>query len=784
MPLILQNNYLPLELIGRGGFGKTFLAWDSNLKHNCVIKQLQPRNLSVNPLPSSVIEHIKQSFQREAIILRDLRHHQIPRLWNYFEIIAPFDSTETDISENRQKLFYLVQDYIEGENLAQIIQNKKFSENEVLKILQSILPILQYIHSQWVIHRDIKPANIILYNNEIPYLIDFGAVKQAVAGVPVEQSMVIGTADYAPPEQLSGKAVSYSSDLYSLAATCICLLTGRHPKGLRFEGTWTWHQYANVSNNFASILDKMLSPEPLHRFQSAAEVIVALQELQQPSQLSTNLPTINTGNTLNPNQASATTTTFNVSSFFNKIKRRLPKAPLLFVILGFISLAIALLINWWINQPICDFQNQIGFSCGEIVLFPKNPKITHDIFDVKQKATKEFKHGKFKESTQDFQKYLNLNQNDPEARIYLNNAKAALKRNPLKIAAAVPIIDDTFNTSNALAEQLLRGFAHVQDRINQGGGIDGQMLFIEIASYLGSTGRIKYVADNIASKKNILGVVGYYTSDNILEAAPSYDGKIVAISPTSTAVRDYNFRLNNYIFRTSPDNSAAASRLVAYMVDQKLKKTAIFYQPDDKYTTSFIKEFKNILYKNQGELVDECQVTHSATEALNCLQRAKQNKAEVILLAFSDKIANIVAVPIISQSQNITILNADTLYLESVTQANNPKLRVAVRWHRSNATNSNFVEESVKLWGTGDVSWRTAMSYDATMAIVEGLRRTQGNYTRHRLYEELKDPNFSVKGASAKLEFNDLGDRKPLPGIGILVKVENNRFVIDEANSK
>lgn len=712
MDLILKTRYLPLKQIGWGGFGKTFSAWDSHLQQQCVVKQLRPRNPSGINFSATVLERIKKSFEEEAKALRDFRHEQIPQLYDYFELPAPSDSQE----ESRQELFYLVQEYIQGDTLAEKLNKKiRFSESEVFQVLRQLLDVLKYIHEKkGFIHRDIKLSNIICHEDGTLYLIDFGAaVKRTLEpGVPVEQSMAMGTPIFAPPEQLAGRKEVYpSSDLYSLAATCVCLLTSKNVNELYNQHRWIWREYANVSNDLASILDRMLLLEPKDRFQSAAEVIIALSRETVLNQ-DTEIPSVRqTRETKNSGARSYPDTirdreTLPSPSFLVQFKRRLLKAPSL-IGLGLLSLAIALLINWRMQpHPICDFQNENGFSCGETVLLPKNPRITNDIFDYKRKGTDAFKQEKFQEASQYFQNYLDSNKNDPEALIYLNNAKAALTKNPLKIAAAVPIIDDPLNPSNALAEQMLRGFAHVQDNLNQKNGINGRLLFIEIASYFRSTGKIKQVADAIVSKENILGVVGYYTSDNMLESAPSYDGKIVVISPTSTAIRDADFRLNNYVFRTSPDNSAGAGKLVEYMVRQKQKKTAIFYQPSEKYTTSFIKVFKDILFQNQGQLVNECQVTQSSTEALLCLQQAKKSEAEVILLAFSDKVAEIAAIPIINQSENITILGADTLYLESVTQTNNPKLRIAVRWHRSNGAKSKFEQESVKLWGTGDVNWR------------------------------------------------------------------------------
>ncbi len=290
MPLILEGSFLPLDLLvpdqKRGGFGRTFLAQDLNFPDRPlrVIKQLHPRNI----YGQQTLEIIETMFQREASVLERLRHPQIPLARALLMLEAPADLQEKSHQQSvgNNNFFYLIQDYITGDNLDTLLRKKgKFSEHEVVKVLQEILNILDYVHQEGVIHRDIKPSNIMnCHHNNKFYLIDFGAVKQVVvAGIPTEQSIVIGTPDFAPPEQLAGRPVSASSDLYSLAATCVCLLTGNHStQKLRNDDTWNWTENINVSDNFANILQRMLSPFPENRFQSAQEVIAAINAPTNP----------------------------------------------------------------------------------------------------------------------------------------------------------------------------------------------------------------------------------------------------------------------------------------------------------------------------------------------------------------------------------------------------------------------------------------------------------------------------------------------------------------------
>jgi len=148
--------------------------------------------------------------------------------------------------------------------------------------LSEILPILEFIHSKQVIHRDIKPENIIRRKSDNKLiLVDFGAAKFVS---PLNRSMtgtIIGSAEYIAPEQGNGKAVN-ASDLYSLGVTCLYLLTGISPFDL-FDGgehQWVWRQWLvnnPVSNDSGNILDKLIEFGTKKRYQSASEVLSALQ---------------------------------------------------------------------------------------------------------------------------------------------------------------------------------------------------------------------------------------------------------------------------------------------------------------------------------------------------------------------------------------------------------------------------------------------------------------------------------------------------------------------------
>ncbi|HEY9852584.1 MAG TPA: tetratricopeptide repeat protein [Leptolyngbyaceae cyanobacterium] len=269
---ILRGRYQIIRLLGSGGFGDTYLAIDRDLPGSpqCVVKQLKSKNVQ-----SSVWQTARRLFETEAQVLYRLgKHDRIPQLLAHFE-------------ENQE--FYLVQEFIEGEDLSQeLIPGKQLNEAEVIALLEDILTILGFVHQQNVIHRDIKPSNLIRRQQDGKFvLIDFGAVKEisTLVGNTQEQiggTVLIGSSGYMPSEQLGGKP-RFNSDIYALGMTAIQALTGTFPDELpeiSETGEVDWREYARVSNRLAAILNKMVRSHFRDRYQSATEVLADLVKLK------------------------------------------------------------------------------------------------------------------------------------------------------------------------------------------------------------------------------------------------------------------------------------------------------------------------------------------------------------------------------------------------------------------------------------------------------------------------------------------------------------------------
>lgn len=261
---VLRGRYHVIRPIGQGGFGKTYLAVDEDrLNDRCVIKQFSPQLEG-----SKALEKAVRLFADEAKRLHQLGEHpQIPTLLAYFE---------------HDKRLYLVQQFIEGPTLLQDLQQQgMFGELKVRAVLAGVLPVLKYVHDHQVIHRDITPSNIIRRKQDNKLvLIDFGVAKLLSAETSAQPGTKIGTEGYAPMEQLrSGKAYP-ASDLYSLAATCLFLMTQTKPDDLYdpLEGRWIWRERLKqrggaISEPIAQILDRMLRDLVHERYQSADAVM-------------------------------------------------------------------------------------------------------------------------------------------------------------------------------------------------------------------------------------------------------------------------------------------------------------------------------------------------------------------------------------------------------------------------------------------------------------------------------------------------------------------------------
>lgn len=284
---IVLNRYRIQRVLGQGGFGRTYLAQDTNrFNEACVLKEFDPQTQG-----AKLAQKAEELFEREASVLYRLQHLQIPQFRELFKMQF----------QNRE-LVFLVQDYVAGRTYEELLIDRgPFTESEAVGLLQQLLPVLDYIHRSGIVHRDISPDNIILRDaDQKPVLIDFGVVKAAATQLQsVSAQTFVGKPGYAPIEQIHKGSAEPSSDLYALAVTLAVLLTGREAQSLFNPKTLTceWKRYASVSPALAQILDRMMSNRPGDRYRSAYDVLNAMSMMTAAPAQHTIVQSTQTGST-------------------------------------------------------------------------------------------------------------------------------------------------------------------------------------------------------------------------------------------------------------------------------------------------------------------------------------------------------------------------------------------------------------------------------------------------------------------------------------------------------
>ncbi|WP_414624017.1 protein kinase domain-containing protein [Calothrix sp. CCY 0018] len=271
---LICDRYQVIQILNQGMFCQTYIARDITISDypTCVVKHFLPSDRIALP-----VKIRRRLYKREVEALMKLDNYEyVPHLLNHFEY-------------NQE--FYLVQEFIKGHSLSTELQpGKRWSETKVIELLQEVLNILVFVHSQGLIHRDVKPSNIMRREGDNKLvLIDFGAVKPMWNELVKNQSIsdsttiAIGTPGYMPYEQHQGKPVP-SSDIYALGTIAIQALTGIHPIQLPKDpntGEVVWRHLVRINKKLASVINKMVAYHSQNRYQSATLAFAALMQLNK-----------------------------------------------------------------------------------------------------------------------------------------------------------------------------------------------------------------------------------------------------------------------------------------------------------------------------------------------------------------------------------------------------------------------------------------------------------------------------------------------------------------------
>jgi branched-chain amino acid transport system substrate-binding protein len=453
-----------------------------------------------------------------------------------------------------------------------------------------------------------------------------------------------------------------------------------------------------------------------------------------------------------------------------------------------VTLLLALLITliffgaggWWLYNRFQGKDNptnlpelgqksvsaQARFSQGEKLL------IVEGASSDKQAAIQALGKGDFQQAVYLLEKSLQTNRNDPEALIYLNNARIGEAKS-YTIAVSVPIGS---NVNTAL--EVLRGVAQSQNQINQAGGFNGTPLKVLIADDADNPEIAAQIAQKLTADNSILGVVGHTSSDTSLAAAAIYQkAGLVMISPISTSVKLSNF--GDYIFRSVPSDFVAARALAESSLQKNPNvKAVVFFNSQSNYSQSLKSEFITALGLGGGQVVSEFDLSSLTFTPSKSLQQAQQEGANLIaLLGDSGTLDEALQVVQIN-GQKLPIVAGDDVYSPKTLDVGGKNalgMIVAVAWHLGANPNSPFVNNSRQLW-QGDVNWRTATAYDATQALIAGIKAES---SREGVQQALRSSNFSVPGATNPVRFLPSGDRNQSVQLVVVKPGSRSSFGVD-----
>ena len=216
---------------------------------------------------------------------------------------------------------------------------------------------------------------------------------------------------------------------------------------------------------------------------------------------------------------------------------------------------------------------------------------------------------------------------------------------------------------------------------------------------------------------------------------------------------------SRYVFRTVPSDFMAARRLANYMVKTLQKKNAVvFFNSQSNYSQSLKSEFVSSVSLEGGQVSSEFDLSKADFSAAKSIEQATKQGAEVLMLAANTETLDKALQVVQANQKRLAVLGGDDVYAVKTLEVGREQavnMILAVPWHVKGNSQSDFPQKSRQLWG-GDVSWRTALAYDATKALMAALEQ---NSTRSGVQQALSSSDFTANGASGTIRFLPSGDR-------------------------
>ncbi|HUK19511.1 MAG TPA: protein kinase [Bryobacteraceae bacterium] len=269
--VVLAGRYEILELLGEGGMGAVYRARDRELDRVVALKVIRPEYAS-NAL-------VLQRFKQELVLARQITHRNIIRI---------FDLGSAGPTR------FITMEYVAGEDLSSVLAHRgKLPAAEAVEIVRQVCRGLEAAHEEGVVHRDLKPQNIMIDRQGKVLVMDFGIARSTTASKITRTGALTGTPTYMSPEQAQGQKVDARSDLYTLGIIFYELLTGRPPfddenpmatlvRRIQEKPTPPIEVEPAIPVPLNQIILKMLATLPADRYQSAAEILAALDKWENP----------------------------------------------------------------------------------------------------------------------------------------------------------------------------------------------------------------------------------------------------------------------------------------------------------------------------------------------------------------------------------------------------------------------------------------------------------------------------------------------------------------------
>ncbi|MEM7757241.1 MAG: bifunctional serine/threonine-protein kinase/ABC transporter substrate-binding protein [Cyanobacteria bacterium P01_A01_bin.40] len=775
---IVNGRYKIIDKLGQGGFGITYKAYDNWQSSPLIIvlKQIEMMQTKSAERDNNYLNRLG----READALKNLKYPCIPKFYSSF------------IEGN---YYYIVQEYIAGQNLSQeILPGEPIEAEEALIMLSEILDILQFVHSKNIIHRDIKPANIIRrHSDQKLYLIDFGAVKEIATdhtnALGIHETRAIVSLGYTPPEQLAGNP-QFNSDIFALGMMLMQAVTGfsinaiysseRTPKR-DSDGNHIWQNNApGISRKLKEIISKMIKYNFRDRYQHVGEI---LSDLNQVLRVESTVQPPGSPHNLLIETPSQTTI---VRPFR---LRQWQKIKLMIAALAISLSSVILFKTGYFYSSNYTYKLEDNISSGEEILDPLSKGY------IRFTAAQKYKQKNFVKSLNYYQSSWSKERRDAESLIYLNNALlASSKADYYTIAVAVPLSSDQKTTgvnNSGLAQNFLRGVAQAQTEINLSlinpdnpifDQLPGQGILKPKQISRQSLKGLKVIiiddgnnqkisqqaAKNIVKTHDLLGILGHYASEMTLATIDIYQKNNLAQVSFGTTTKELSTNYQDNFFRTVYTNDEEAEVIVEYIqsINSQDKKVASFYNPNSPFSNHFWIEIKDRLKQRNIPIVKAFNIADENFNTQTALREADTKKANIYILLPDGQVTNSFsnAIKVIKEDNGESfIVGGNSIVRPKVEQtltSKTPKITASVFWHPLAAQNTEFLHQSQQLW-QANIKNGTAVAYDASLALIEAIR-LQSKPSRKGTIAQLSNPTFQVTdGATGSIKFNtpDNGDR-------------------------